>query len=63
MTTLESEPEPAALAINDIGTIRLKAAKPLIFDGYAHEPPDWRVYFDRARHKRDGGGRHVIRTD
>ena len=35
MTTLEAEPEPAALAINDIGTIRLKTAKPLIFDGYA----------------------------
>src|SRR5450755_563686 len=34
MTTLEPEPEPAALAINDIGTIRLKTAKPLIFDGY-----------------------------
>ena len=34
MMTLEPEPEPAALAINDIGTIRLKTAKPLIFDGY-----------------------------
>jgi sulfate adenylyltransferase large subunit len=35
MMTLEAEPEPAALAINDIGTIRLKTAKPLIFDGYS----------------------------
>jgi len=35
MTTLEPEPGPVALAINDIGTIRLKTAKPLIFDGYA----------------------------
>jgi len=35
MTTLEPEPNPAALAINDMGTIRLKTAKPLIFDGYA----------------------------
>jgi sulfate adenylyltransferase subunit 1 len=34
MTTLESELEPAALVINDIGTIRLKTAKPLIFDSY-----------------------------
>jgi bifunctional enzyme CysN/CysC/sulfate adenylyltransferase subunit 1 len=35
MTTLEPEPDPAALAINDIGAIRLKTAKPLIFDGYS----------------------------
>jgi bifunctional enzyme CysN/CysC/sulfate adenylyltransferase subunit 1 len=34
MTTLEPEPDPARLAINDIGGIRLKAAKPLVFDGY-----------------------------
>jgi bifunctional enzyme CysN/CysC/sulfate adenylyltransferase subunit 1 len=34
MTTLEPEPDPAALAINDIGGIRLKTAKPLVFDGY-----------------------------
>jgi bifunctional enzyme CysN/CysC/sulfate adenylyltransferase subunit 1 len=32
--TLEPEPTPAALTINDIGVIRLKTAKPLIFDGY-----------------------------
>jgi sulfate adenylyltransferase subunit 1 len=35
MTTLEPEPDPAALAINDIGGIRIKTAKPLVFDGYA----------------------------
>jgi bifunctional enzyme CysN/CysC/sulfate adenylyltransferase subunit 1 len=34
MTTLELEPDPAALAINDIGGIRIKTAKPLVFDGY-----------------------------
>ncbi len=32
--TLEAEPNPAGLALNDIGTIRLKSAKPLLFDGY-----------------------------
>lgn len=32
--TFEAEPEPAELAMNDIGEIRLKTAKPLIFDGY-----------------------------
>ena len=32
--TLEPEPDPAALAINDIGGIRIKTAKPLVFDGY-----------------------------
>jgi bifunctional enzyme CysN/CysC/sulfate adenylyltransferase subunit 1 len=34
MTTLEPEPDPSALAINDIGGIRIKTAKPLVFDGY-----------------------------
>jgi bifunctional enzyme CysN/CysC/sulfate adenylyltransferase subunit 1 len=34
MTTLEAEADPAALAINDIGGIRVKTAKPLVFDGY-----------------------------
>jgi bifunctional enzyme CysN/CysC/sulfate adenylyltransferase subunit 1 len=34
MTTLEPEPDPSALAINDIGGIRLKTARPLVFDGY-----------------------------
>ncbi|MGA2030375.1 MAG: GTP-binding protein [Verrucomicrobiota bacterium] len=35
MTTLEPEPDPAALAINDIGGVRIKTAKPIVFDGYA----------------------------
>jgi sulfate adenylyltransferase subunit 1 (EFTu-like GTPase family) len=34
MTTLEPEPDPAKLAINDIGGIHIKTAKPLVFDGY-----------------------------
>ena len=33
--TLELEPAPAALAMNDIGYIRLKTAKPLVYDGYS----------------------------
>jgi sulfate adenylyltransferase subunit 1 len=32
--SFEPEPSPPQLAINDIGTIYLKTAKPLIFDGY-----------------------------
>ena len=32
--TLEPEAAPAALTMNDIGGIRLKTAKPLVFDGY-----------------------------
>ncbi len=35
MATLETEPQPAELAMNDIGEIRLRTAKPLVFDGYA----------------------------
>ena len=35
MATLEADPEPAELAMNDIGEIRLRTAKPLVFDGYA----------------------------
>ena len=34
MATFESEPEPPALAINDIGVVRLKISKPIVFDGY-----------------------------
>jgi sulfate adenylyltransferase subunit 1 len=33
--TLEPETAPATLAMNDIGGIRLKTARPLVFDGYA----------------------------
>ena len=33
--TFDAQPEPAELVVNDIGTIRLKVAKPLTFDGYA----------------------------
>jgi len=35
ITTLEPEPAPAELALNDIGEIRLRTAKPLVYDGYA----------------------------
>ncbi len=35
MATLETEPEPPELAMNDLGEIRLRTAKPLVFDGYA----------------------------
>jgi bifunctional enzyme CysN/CysC/sulfate adenylyltransferase subunit 1 len=34
-TTLEPERAPSALAVNDIGDIRIKTAKPIVFDGYA----------------------------
>ncbi|MBN9689839.1 MAG: sulfate adenylyltransferase [Verrucomicrobia bacterium] len=34
--TFEAEPNPSELAMNDIGEIRIKTAKPLIFDGYSH---------------------------
>jgi bifunctional enzyme CysN/CysC/sulfate adenylyltransferase subunit 1 len=33
--TLEPEPAPPTLAMNDIGVVRLKTAKPLVFDGYS----------------------------
>ncbi len=34
LATFEPEPEPGELAMNDIGVIRLKTSKPLVFDGY-----------------------------
>ncbi len=34
VATLESVPNPASLAMNDIGEIRLRTAKPIVFDGY-----------------------------
>ncbi|HSY74716.1 MAG TPA: GTP-binding protein [Dongiaceae bacterium] len=33
-TTFDPEPAPPALAVNDIGVIRIKTAKPIVFDGY-----------------------------
>lgn len=36
ISTFEPEPEPAELAMNDIGEIRIKTAKPLVFDGYSN---------------------------
>jgi len=36
MQTFETEPGPRELGMNDIGEIKLRAAKPLIFDGYAN---------------------------
>jgi sulfate adenylyltransferase subunit 1 len=35
MGTLELEPEPPELALNDIGGVRLNTSRPLVFDGYA----------------------------
>jgi bifunctional enzyme CysN/CysC/sulfate adenylyltransferase subunit 1 len=35
MTTLEPEPNPLELALNDVGEVRLKTSGPLVFDGYA----------------------------
>ena len=32
--TLEPEPDPAALAVNDIGIVRIKTARPIVFDSY-----------------------------
>jgi bifunctional enzyme CysN/CysC/sulfate adenylyltransferase subunit 1 len=34
MATFEPEAAPAALAVNDVGIIRLKTAKPIVYDGY-----------------------------
>ena len=35
VSTLEQEPDAPALAMNDLGSIRLRTAKPLIYDGFA----------------------------
>jgi bifunctional enzyme CysN/CysC/sulfate adenylyltransferase subunit 1 len=36
INTFESIPEPAELAMNDVGEIRLITSKPLVFDAYAN---------------------------
>jgi sulfate adenylyltransferase subunit 1 len=36
ISTFEAEPDPRELAMNDIGIVRLKTAKPLVFDGYTN---------------------------
>ncbi|MEY4940772.1 MAG: Bifunctional enzyme CysN/CysC, partial [Verrucomicrobiota bacterium] len=35
MSTLDTDARPAELAVNDIGEIRLRTSKPLVFDSYA----------------------------
>jgi sulfate adenylyltransferase subunit 1 len=35
MATLETQPAPAELVVNDLGEIRIRTAKPLFYDGYA----------------------------
>jgi sulfate adenylyltransferase subunit 1 len=35
MATLEGQPAPAELVVNDLGEIRIRTAKPLFYDGYA----------------------------
>lgn len=35
ISTFDAEPEPPELALNDIGEIRLKTARPLVFDGHS----------------------------
>ncbi len=32
--TFDAEPEPPELAMNDIGDVRIRTAKPIVFDGY-----------------------------
>ena len=36
IATFDPEPQPAELAMNDIGEIRLRTSRPLVFDGYAN---------------------------
>jgi len=36
ISTFDPEPHPAELAMNDIGEIRLRTSRPLVFDGYAY---------------------------
>ena len=35
IATFDPEPDPAELAMNDVGEIRLRTSRPLVFDGYA----------------------------
>jgi bifunctional enzyme CysN/CysC/sulfate adenylyltransferase subunit 1 len=35
METLEANPAPAELAMNDLGAVRLRTSRPLFYDGYA----------------------------
>jgi bifunctional enzyme CysN/CysC/sulfate adenylyltransferase subunit 1 len=35
INNFESEPEPRELAMNDVGEIRLRTSRPLVYDGYA----------------------------
>jgi len=35
LTSLEPQPAPPSLAVNDLGEVRIRTSKPLFYDGYA----------------------------
>ena len=60
VSTLDTEPETPELAMNDIGEIRLRTSKPLIFDAYASQSPDRFLHSHRTGHERDRRRRHAL---
>ncbi len=63
MTTLDTEPRRRELALNDIGEVRLRTSKPLVFDGLRDQPADRLVHPDRAGHQRHRRRRHALPAD
>ena len=60
MTTFEPEPDPAELALNDIGEIRLQHLRAAGLRRLQHQPPDRLVHPDRAGHQRHRRRRHAL---
>ena len=60
MTTLEPEPEPPELALNDIGEVRLRTSKPLVFDGYATNRLTGSFILIEPGTNATVGGRHAL---
>lgn len=57
LSTCAPEPSPAQLGLNDIGLIRLKTAKPLVFDGYSvNRLTGAFILIDPATHQTVGAG-------
>jgi sulfate adenylyltransferase subunit 1 len=59
ISTLEQEPAPAGLAMNDIGEIRLRTSKPARVRRLRHQPADRLFHSHRAGHPRDRRRRHA----
>ena len=58
IATLEDQPSPGKMELNDLGVVRFRLAEPLAVDPLRAQPRDRRVRARRRGDERDGRRRH-----